>query len=285
MTNYQDLFRATVYLNNTGIYLLEQGRGELAISTFTDAVALSKHFPSSSSQSDSDISESFIHDLIEHPLRRASQRRALTSVVCCEGCHGRSKAANDSQHTCRALFHTRVRVHSDDVEYLVRSTGAGGILQNEAQTDSFLHMLRIESLVTEDTSPEELASWCAIVVYNCGVAYQYVATLPSTGPVHSVKLQAGALHLFHLGFSIIHNNSPGLFDDTLDWISSSARTTWITFLILERTVQQSIRNNAPRDSFIHHDALLQQMRIQLNEVVFTLNRCCHEQSRVVAAAA
>lgn len=247
--------------------------GQQAIATFSDAIALSKRLPSPPAPRTPPSQLQPAHEtandsLLRQKVRLATQRRAFVSSSI-EG-HGQSFKNKMGSGDPRLPFDAMIRVQTDDVGELAQMYCSG-----EKDIPWRTTMVRIEVAAgQQELTTEDFAVCCAIVVYNCGVTYQYIAALPNTCPNQSTKLQAGALHLFHLAFSVIHNHSPRLFDETVDWFSLSARTLWLALLTLQQVVQQSQQNRIHHESFLYHVALLDQVQRRVLQTFCILNRYC-----------
>jgi len=178
------LLKATVFLNNAGASLLRRGCIRQSIETFSEALAVAKLGCRSN-----DIKD----DILASPSLFTQQHDAVDITTILDKSYHRLSHPKPS-----TLSNISLEVISDDESTAwIQSRSLQDETESSMEIQGGNFVIHMDHLDVDVPSGEEMTIQCSIISYNYGVAYLYLASLPTSRPFVD-KLYMGALQMFQL---------------------------------------------------------------------------------------
>lgn len=230
-------YRAVVYLNNTGVSLLQKRCYRQAMETFCDAISVTK------GAVPHDGTKQSILPLYQATNRESIDRKLLNAA---------HRLSNPIPSSASMINDLTIQVVSDNESAL---TGTGSFLLQESIIPAFptharisnktIYLIRMEPVDQEVTNDRSVEA--AICLYNYGQAYKCLSELESSAPYAS-SLREGVRQLLHLAFLLLSssqtlsmtdpNTSTGMEDGNSS--SNSPRAVLMTAMSLRSLLGQTL---------------------------------------------
>jgi len=212
------LWRAAIYLNNTGVALLDKGCFKQAAQAFTDSVWIVKEI-SANHVAKSSEQEKFCPSSVEKKLSEAANRllRAISSSG--KKISFKIEILNGEEHL---------------LERMASLTGG-------SSDDTKVYAVHIAQIPVEIPSTKSIAVESSIILYNQGIAYLCLSSISSIPALFQEMMSEGALRLFELAHCTLSNSGQQ---------EGSIALMFLDFLSLSSLIQ--VENHCRRTTNYNH---------------------------------
>jgi hypothetical protein len=240
-TLYQ--FKAAVYLNNTGVSLLQRRCYRQAVETFRDAIIVIKApSPSSSPIEDHATSRGLEAPVLERRGCFLAMQEKLRVAA--------QRLSNPMPSTGDIANQISVQVLSDDEGPNSLLCGAylqatGSLCSDASKT---VYLVRMEPADFEDPSEKDAAVEASVILYNYSMGFRCLYSA-STSPLFATRFHSASFDIGRNAYSTLTTRGNG----------DIARTIFVALIVIRHLVDLSHQLGRERDynEFLSHHCILQ----------------------------